>query len=1213
MATFEEFRASFPDDNNEKGDLFEKALVDWILKKHPYFETKFKKVWHFKDWRGKWSGKDLGTDIIAEDYDGKRCAIQAKFYAENREIVKKDIDSFIADAGRPEIDYLYLIATTNKINKNARTTIAGQQKEVHEFLLDKFDDPRMAWPKSVYDLKAPPRKPYQPYPYQKQAIDAVVSKLGERGQLIMACGTGKTLTGQRINERLKSKSTLILFPSLLLLSKTMKDWLFDKETDFAFLPVCSDKTVKREADSAEISTRELGCPSTTDPVAIADFLRKRGNKVIFSTYQSSPQIAEAVKQQKLPKFDLIIADEAHRCAGKVSSDYATVLDDALIPAKRRLFMTATPRVYQSQFKKRAANEDIALASMDDEAVFGPELHRLSFGTAIEQKLLSDYQVLVVGVNDAMVNEMVRDQILVETGTGLKGDARSLAIQIGLAKAIKKYDLKRIISFHSRVNLAKNFAQDFHQVLEFLRPKDRPKGKLTYDYVSGVMPTADRNTRLKSLGLLEEEDRYVLANARCLSEGVDVPTLDGVAFVDPRRSEIDIVQAVGRAIRLDKTNENKIGTIVIPVFIEDGDDPDNKISASEFDQVWKVVTALRSHDEVLSEELDELRVQMGRKKKISIKGTKIILDLHKSIDQSFARAFETKLVEATTASWEFWFGLLTTYIEQMGDTKVQRRTLFEGYDLARWVSKQRVLYKNGLLQPDRRARLDEIDFIWDANFEAWEHGFESLVAYKKKFGDCLVPSKQGFTTTDGGDLHSWVRNQRAAYLRKELSSERIKRLENLGFVWDVIEEQWQEGFQALKEFQERFGHCRVSKSKGHKTKSGNDLGHWCLGNRKLFKDGKLSKDHYDRLQALGFVWDQAAWYWDAAYEALKKYSEKTGHCVVPRGNKYKTEDGRDLNAWCGTQRYDFSKGKLDRKRIKLLEEIGFIFDPNLESWEKGFEGLKKYKFEFGNCAVPAGKKFLLEDGSGLGVWCDEQRTQYKKGRLSQDRETRLNKLGFIWDIPLWQWEQGFEALKRFKLKYGHCRVTKNLDLETSLGTNLSNWVFKQRKNREKKRLDAEKFSRLERLGFIWDPHQLLWDEGIEALLEFKKREGHCWVPKKKGILTASGKDLGVWCEGKRIQKRKAVLSSERVRQLNDLGFPWEPLQGQWEMAFEALLKFKKRNGHCNVTRRSNEKLADGRSLGGWVQEQRTRFKRNIMPNEQYARLDEIGFDWGNATD
>ena len=251
----------------------------------------------------------------------------------------------------------------------------------------------------------------------------------------------------------------------------------------------------------------------------------------------------------MPAFDLVIADEAHRCAGPVSSDFATILDAEAIKARRRLFMTATPRYFTGRVVREAKEADFEVASMDDEAKFGPVFHRLGFAEAIERDLLTDYQVAIIGVDDATYRDWAqRGRFVTLDGTKVT-DARTLAGQIGLAKAMRRYDLHRTITFHSRVKRAREFAHSLPEVIAWMPTRQRPKGHLWSDYASGEMPAGQRHVLLQHLGRLDHGERGLLANARCLAEGVDVPTLDGVAFIDPRRSEVDIVQAVGRAIRL----------------------------------------------------------------------------------------------------------------------------------------------------------------------------------------------------------------------------------------------------------------------------------------------------------------------------------------------------------------------------------------------------------------------------------------------------------------------------------------------------------------------------------------------------------------------------------------------------------------------------------------------------------------------------------------
>ena len=292
MATFEQFRSTFPSGSNDKGESFEVFLCEWLFKNHPTLNSQFKKVWRFADWPDAWSQKDIGTDLIAEDHHGKICAIQAKFYKEQSTIPKSHIDSFLSDSNRASIDYRLLIATTDGIGKNAQVTLRGQEKKVQSFTLKDFLEP-FDWPESLDDLENyVPREPHKPRPHQAAAIKDVTSKIQSRGQLIMACGTGKTLTGQRIAEKLESKTTLVLLPSLLLLSKTVSDWVSERETDFIFLPVCSDKSVTKKTDEIALADSDLSFRSTTDVSEIAQFLSRSENKVVFSTYQSMPKLSD---------------------------------------------------------------------------------------------------------------------------------------------------------------------------------------------------------------------------------------------------------------------------------------------------------------------------------------------------------------------------------------------------------------------------------------------------------------------------------------------------------------------------------------------------------------------------------------------------------------------------------------------------------------------------------------------------------------------------------------------------------------------------------------------------------------------------------------------------------------------------------------------------------------------------------------------------------
>jgi predicted helicase len=384
--------------------------------------------------------------LVAEEHGGDLWAIQAKAYDPEYAIKKADLDSFLSESSRPGFDYRLLIATTDRLGPTARRTLDDQREPVGYLLRSQLELARVTWPASPDDVRPRRQATKKAFPHVRDAVRATVKGFEgtDRGQLLMACGTGKTLAAMWIAERLESKRTLVLVPSLSLLAQTLREWTATASEPFDYLAVWSDESVAGEDEFVQ-HTSELGLPVTTDPVLIAAFLRRRGRRVVFATYQSAPQIAAAY-EGRVPRFDLAVADEAHRCAGRVGSGFTTILDPKRIHSRRRLFMTATPRYYTPRLRREAGVLDVEVASMDDEAVFGPVLHRLSFGEGIERDLLSDYQVVVVGVDDETYRAYAdRGELVTRDGKRVT-DARTLAGQIGLAKTMRKYKLRRIVSW-----------------------------------------------------------------------------------------------------------------------------------------------------------------------------------------------------------------------------------------------------------------------------------------------------------------------------------------------------------------------------------------------------------------------------------------------------------------------------------------------------------------------------------------------------------------------------------------------------------------------------------------------------------------------------------------------------------------------------------------------------------------------------------------------
>jgi superfamily II DNA or RNA helicase len=654
--TFEYLEAKIRRDAT--GTLFGRdfeAICQWYLQNEPLYRGKFRRIWRWNEWPDRW-GPDCGIDLIAETTDGKLWAVQAKAVSPLHTINKAEIDSFLAESNRREIAFRILIGTTDRIGPKARRTIDEQHKRASVVLRGDLVSAGLRWPNRVGG-KTPTPKKAKPRPHQRKAIRDVLRgfKTSKRGRLIKACGTGKTLTGLWVAEALKSRRTLLLVPSISLIQQNLREWGRHARDDFDCLVVCSDQSVASGGDPAMRYTAELGIDVTTDPQVIATFLaaRRRRPAVVFSTYHSSDRVSIGQKRAK-KTFDLTICDEAHRLVGHVDSKFATILDDKKIRSEKRLFMTATPRYFSQRALERAADDELQVVSMDDVDQFGPEFHVLNFHHAITAKpapLLTEYQVVVIGVTQAEAAKWVREGKLVRTMDGMETDARSLAAQIGLAKAMRRYDLRRVITFHRSIRRASRFVDanqldSLPSVIDRLSSRSRPSGRLWARHISSETPASKRASRLRALADLPPGTRGLISNCACLGEGVDVPALDGIAFIDPKGSIVDIIQAVGRVIRLSP--DKAIGTIVIPVFIDQSEDADYALEQSVFRPVWQVLKALRAHDQRLADELDSLRTQVGsqRGRRICLP-PQVRLEIPSLLLKDFEQAFYLRAVQASS--------------------------------------------------------------------------------------------------------------------------------------------------------------------------------------------------------------------------------------------------------------------------------------------------------------------------------------------------------------------------------------------------------------------------------------------------------------------------------------------------------------------------------------------------------------------------------------
>jgi predicted helicase len=628
----------------DKGTRFEEAAILFLLHAPAYAAT-FKRVLKFGEWAALQGRRetDTGVDLVGELEDGTFAAIQAKFYEADRSVSKPDIDSFISASVEACFTRRIIVATTDKRNDNAEETLvrAGVTWIGPGTLDDALD-----WSDFLPNSKVSPPAAKTVRPHQREAIDAAKAgfQTNDRGQLIMACGTGKTFTSLRLAEELVGPKGKVLFlvPSLSLLSQTLTEWAADATVKPRAYAVCSDSAVGKrkvtEEDKLTENLIDLAYPATTNAAALVrDFKRQPNDDrmtVVYSTYHSIQVVADAQAQHGFPEFDLIVCDEAHRTTGAIFEDkeesaFVKVHDAAFIKAKKRVYMTATPRVYGSAVKSKAQDASVELCSMDDATKFGPRFHTLSFSRAIDLDLLCDYKVMVLTIDEKQISEIIQHDVAKGNLEVRVEDAGKI---VGCWKALLKEGvnegldgdtspMKRAVAFcqvigddkkpHDNRVTSKRVARDFAKIAsayETEKPDSaRPRVLCEVQHVDGSMNAIQKGEKLR--WLREEQSTptcRILSNVRCLTEGVDVPALDAVLFLSPRKSTNEVVQAVGRVMR--KSEGKKRGYVVLPIVIPPGADADavlNKNAA--FQTVWQVLNALRSHDDRFEAHINKLEM------------------------------------------------------------------------------------------------------------------------------------------------------------------------------------------------------------------------------------------------------------------------------------------------------------------------------------------------------------------------------------------------------------------------------------------------------------------------------------------------------------------------------------------------------------------------------------------------------------------------------
>ena len=630
-----------------KGRLFER-LMQRYLRVDPIYKDLFTDVYLWREWtelRTDFDGVDIGIDLVARDRDGGYYAIQCKCYGENTRITKPQIDSFFSASASDVFTKRMLIHTSGGLNANVKRTIDPLGDKFHVIGYGHLASRPIDWPDLRYE--APEQLDYRQVrfslqPHQKEAFDDVINgfKESDRGKLIMACGTGKTFTALRIAEEVAGLGGRVLYlvPSIGLFSQAMREWAEQQEVQHRYIGICSDTSTGKKTEDVPI--QELEIPVTTDPQKISEALGETGKDamtVVFCTYHSLP-LVETAQDQGAPAFNLILCDEAHRTTGIEQADdktetspFVLVHNADRIRAEKRLYMTATPRLYTEGAKAKAAHHEIEVFSMDDPDTYGPEFHQLPFSRAVEGGLLSDYRVAIFTMYEPDADSTLQEyvgaggsEINITDATKIIGSWRALQNPEGKSNEDGTIEpLTRAIAFNNTIINSKRLAEYWNAVVESAierMPEDQQPVDFQCEtqHVDGQHNAFDRKNRIEWLKGSTAGACRILSNARCLSEGIDVPALDAVLFMTPRNSHVDIVQAVGRVMR--KAPGKQYGYIILPVAIPPGTDPADALDNNErFASVWSVLRALRSHDDRLNAEINKIDLNNAQSERIFIGG------------------------------------------------------------------------------------------------------------------------------------------------------------------------------------------------------------------------------------------------------------------------------------------------------------------------------------------------------------------------------------------------------------------------------------------------------------------------------------------------------------------------------------------------------------------------------------------------------------------
>lgn len=1227
-AKLEEFNTSQTETTTKKttaGKLFE-YFTKYYFTVNPEYSQLYSKVWLYDEipteikLRLNFPDRDFGIDLLLQDNQNRFTAVQCKFKNDEDYILKWKRDSLTHPFTLAErCNYVMIftnaagcVSEIEQREKYVQVAIGELINTSAEVLsaIKLFIDTNTI--KSV--------EKYSRLPHQVIAVNKTVEYFNsnDRTQLILPCGAGKTLAALWVKEDLQSKNTLVLFPSLALLRQFKTEWANQRSEDYIYINVCSERDIDVAAEDSTVThTYEISGEVTTSPDRIREFLSSATNKIVFSTYQSIEAVETALKFLPNFSFDLIICDEAHRTAGQKTNTFAIVHDQSRIRGKKRLYMTATPKVASSKLKAKMGDEYELLCDMSKTEIFGDEAHSMSFGEAIQQNILVDYKIIGIGVTHKQVKEFIDKRRYVTE----KYDMKEIADNFALDIAMEKYSAFHAITFHSRVQTADDFAKRHNN---FFSPDVYAR------HVSGEHTTS---RRAKVLTEFKLHQKGIVSNARCLTEGVDVPIIDLIYFCDPKNSTIDIVQASGRALRKDRHGKKPIGYIVVPIYHHIDEDIEKEIEKKPyFQNLIQVIRSLCDQDERLRAEIDDVAYEKGEKKSKRIEITYNDSEIEKIIkldglDKKVREYLFDQIIQKTKNNWNVRFKELTAFKEKHGTTDVSRK--HDEEILRWWTQEQRNAYhqRNTVkLNHERIKKLESIGFDWKGQQrltylppdEKWRRNYEKLKEYFEEHGNTDIPARY----VKDKPLATWVVSQRVKYDEGRLSDEQILLLEELKIDWDP-RNIFEEKIKAFLAYQEKYGNLLIPQGNKEFKKEGR----WVNRFRSIYNGGnandrgdivksglgRIKKEHLDRLNEIGFVWFAGNPEWNERFEEVKQFYLANGHSSISQS------ENQTLFYWSYRNRRN--KEKLEPEQIEKLKSIEFVFDVSADKEDNFLDNLiELQKFHDANNHFVIGND--NEEFKGLRIWLLSIRKQYRDGELETEKIEMLKSIGFNESdfTPVdKKWNVRFEELKMFFEKNNTFAVP-NLKEYRSLRL----WLKYQLKANSENTLDQDKKEKLESIGFSFGKSYLqrrtretggvssIWDNRIEQMQKYFQKHNTFFIP----ISDTANTSLRLWLQRAKKEYKQGTLSEPKFKSLIEIGFDFinqkksntvgiqKRSETLWLERIRELRNYfeERKTFYIESTDKENQ------SLLLWLRRVRKDYEQNTLRNDRIADLKNIGFDF-----